>query len=68
MKKENNSKLNLKAKQWIPVGGLILLTLALIIFFKNKSIIKIVDEQKHNIVDFYYSKPKTSFSQVGDYK
>jgi|WetSurMetagenome_2_1015567.scaffolds.fasta_scaffold86498_2 hypothetical protein len=53
MKNENNRGFNFKAKQWIPVSGLILLTIALIIFFKHKSLNVIVDEQKHNIVEFY---------------
>ena len=53
MRKENNGGFNIKAKQLIPIVGLILLTIALIVFFKNKSIYKIVDEQKHSLVDFY---------------
>ncbi|MCX6151452.1 MAG: hypothetical protein NTX22_13055 [Ignavibacteriales bacterium] len=52
---------NLSAKQWVPVAGLIILTIALIFFFKNKNISQIVDEQKHNLVEFYSQNLKPLF-------
>jgi hypothetical protein len=64
MSKENRSGVSIITKRWIPVGGLIILTVALIIFFKNESIYKIVDEQKNNLVDYYTKNLKPLFART----
>jgi hypothetical protein len=64
MAKENKAGVSSKIKKWIPVGGLIILTVALIVFFKNESIYKIVDEQKNNIADYYTKNLKPLFART----
>jgi hypothetical protein len=64
MAKDNTSGVPFNIKKWIPVGGLIILTVALIIFFKNESIYKIVEEQKNNIADYYTKNLKPLFART----
>jgi hypothetical protein len=64
MGKENKSGFSSNTKKWLPVVGLIVLTVALIIFFKNESIYKIVDEQKNTIVDYYTKNLKPLFART----
>lgn len=64
MGKDNKSDFSLNARKWIPVGSLIILTVALILFFKNESINKIVDEQKANLLNYYTNNLKPLFART----
>ncbi len=61
---EKKPILPLKVKKWLPVAGLVLLTFALIMFFKKKNLEEIVNEQGKSIVEFYTQNLEPLFSRA----
>jgi hypothetical protein len=59
---EKNSSQSLFFKKWLPIAGLVLLTVALVLFFKRKNIDDIVHEQGKTIAAFYTQNLKPLFT------
>ncbi len=59
---EKNASRSLFLKKWLPIAGLVLLTIALVLFFKRKNIDDIVHEQEKTIAAFYTENLKPLFT------
>ncbi len=58
---EKNASRSLFLRKWLPICGLVLLTFALVLFFKRKNIDEIVHEQEKNLAAFYTENLKPLF-------
>jgi len=61
---EIKSSHSLLFKKWLPIAGLIILTMALILFFKKKNLDEIVNEQEKSIAAFYTENLKPLFART----